>query len=58
MKKQPLLENCFKCESKVFEFDDNVWGCDTCKSIWTYKGRAWRNKNFKIKIQLKQKVKV
>lgn len=41
MKKLPLLSKCFKCNNKVYEFEDNLWGCDTCKSIWTFKGRFW-----------------
>jgi hypothetical protein len=41
MKKQPVLENCFECKHKVFEFEDNHWGCDTCKTVWTYTGKTW-----------------
>jgi len=50
MKKLPILENCFECKHKVFEFDDNKWGCDTCKTEWTYSGKTWvSNKQNKVR---------
>lgn len=57
MKKKPALEKCFKCNHKVFEFEDNLWGCDTCKTVWTYAGKTWvSNKQNQKTKQLKVKV--
>lgn len=46
MKQLPSLEDCFRCKQKVFEFEDNQWGCDTCKSVWSFKGKTWVDSNY------------
>lgn len=46
MNKLPTLENCFRCKHKVFEFEDNQWGCDTCKTVWSFKGKTWVDSDY------------
>ena len=43
--KLPTLGSCLECQGKIFEFEDNRWGCDTCGSVWAFINKAWRNLN-------------
>lgn len=42
-KENPTLSSCLECKKPVFEFEDNTWGCDSCKSIWTFRRGVWVN---------------
>ena len=46
---QPIIKKCWSCGGKVFEFEDNHFGCDNCKSVWTYDGKGWKNIHLKDK---------
>ena len=41
IKVKNILLTCFKCGNKVFEIEDDVWACDSCKTIWSYQKNTW-----------------
>jgi ribosomal protein L37AE/L43A len=58
MKNLPVLEQCFKCGNKVFEFEENLWGCDTCKRVWSFKGKTWVEVNSKRVMKQQQLINI
>ena len=40
---KPAILKCFKCEHPVFEFEEDRFGCDNCKSVWMFDGKGWIN---------------
>lgn len=33
---RPIIITCFHCGNKVHQFEDNRFGCEGCRVVWTY----------------------
>lgn len=54
---RPIIITCFDCGSKVHQFEDDLFGCEKCKCVWSYDNsttpHGWisnRDKNEQLKI--------
>jgi hypothetical protein len=48
----PILIQCFTCLSPVHHFEEDLFGCDTCKAVWKYEDGGWVNIKKKRKRKL------